>query len=170
MRPQASRPARAKVARVRALAGHFAILGLALLPTLSCAKLPLIGGSPNIKIQVKADPNSNSCGRGNGNPLTLRVLQVTDASRAAGTTLVQLWDQEDKLLGSALVKKSEQVVDPGAELTIEVPRVPAATAFLVVGNFCRTEGSCWILMKPLEGGGGASIKLRLTEFCLTEVK
>ncbi len=167
-----SEAARVRAGRVRALACHFAILGLALLPVLSCAKVPLVGGSPKIKIEVKADPKCNSCGRGNGNPLTLRILQITDASRAAGITLVQLWDQEEKLLGNALVVggKSEQVVDPGAELTISVPRVPAATAFLVVGNFCRTEGSCWILMKPLDGGGGASIKLRLTEFCLNEVK
>jgi type VI secretion system VasD/TssJ family lipoprotein len=142
------------------------LLCLALLT--SCAKVPIVGKSSDIDIKVTADANCNSCGNPNGNPLTLRVLQVTEASSFAGLSLVQLWDSEDARLGSGLVEKKEFTIEPGAEKVLTTPRQEKATAVVVVGNFCRTEGRCWYLARTLPEGGGVSFKVRAGQSCLTE--
>ncbi len=134
-------------------------LALAALCPLGCAKVPLVGGSPSIELAVTATADCNSCGRPTGYPIYLRVLQVTDPSAMTGVSLAQLWDREDKVLGAALVSRSEAVVDPGARKEFKVERDPKAKSAVIVGNFCKSEGDCWYLVRPLKGGG---LKLKLT--------
>jgi type VI secretion system VasD/TssJ family lipoprotein len=140
----------------------------ALLLIVSCAKVPIVGKSSDIEIEVAADPNCNSCGNPNGNPLMLRVLQVTDASSLAGLSLVQLWDYEEARLGDGLVEKREATVEPGAKKVLMTKRQAKATTVVLVGNFCRTEGRCWYLTRTLPEGSGISFKVRAQQFCLTE--
>ena len=144
------------------------MVGLALFG--ACAKVPIVGKSSDIEIKILADPNVNSCGNPSGNPLTVRVLQVTDAASLAGLTLVQLWDNEEARLGGGLVEKKEQTIEPGTEKILTTPRLAKATSVVVVGNFCRTEGRCWYLARTLPGGGGVSFKVRAGQSCLTEPK
>ena len=89
---------------------------LGMLGVWGCAKVPLVGGAAKAKIELTAASNCNSCGKSQGYPLTFRVVQLTDASPLAGVTLVQLWDHEDKLLGSVFVAKStNDVIEPGSK-------------------------------------------------------
>jgi len=137
----------------------------------SCSKLPLVGGEPELKIKLAATPTCNSCGESTGYPLTVRVLQVTDASGLSGASLVQVWDREGQLLGDALLGKPVQdVLDPGIKKEWKIERDPKAAAVVVMGNFCKTEGSCWYFVRKLEGGGGASLDLYLDENCVREVR
>ena len=144
-------------------------MGLALLT--SCAKVPVVGKSSDITIKAAADTNCNSCGNPNGNPLTVRVLQVTDAASVAGLSLIQLWDNEDARLGGGLVEKKEFTIEPGVEKTLTTPRQEKATAVIVVANYCRPERRCWQLARTLpQGGGGVSFKVRAAQTCLIEPK
>ncbi len=136
---------------------------------LGCAKIPLIGGKPAVSMRVTATQDCNSCGRPVGYPLTLRILQVTDATGMTGASLAQLWDHEDKLLGASLIAKSEEVLDPGSRKEWKVGADPKAKAVVVVGNFCKTEGNCWFLTKPMKGGS-ASLKLKADASCLREAR
>ena len=151
--------------RALALAAAAALLAV----LAGCAKVPLVGGKPAAKLTLTATADCNSCDKGAGYPLTLRLLQVTDASALTGTTLVQLWDREDKLLGGAFVSKSEDVVDPGTRKEWKVELDSKTKAVVVVGNFCKAGGSCWYLVKPVKGGG-VSLKLALEASCLREAK
>src|SRR5262249_33673701 len=114
-------------------------------------------------------PLSNSCGKPAGLPLTVRVLQVTDASALGGLTLDRLWDHEDKVLGTALLAKNDLVVDPGTRKELLVERAALAKSAVVVGSFCKTEGSCWLVVKNLKGKG-ATIKLAADASCLRDLK
>jgi type VI secretion system VasD/TssJ family lipoprotein len=133
-----------------------------------CAKVPIVGGAAKAKIELTAAPNCNSCGKDQGYPLTFRVVQLTDASPLAGVTLVQLWDHEDKLLGSVFVSKStNDVIEPGAkkkEISVELD--DKTRAVVLVGNFCKTSGSCWYHVATRKGGGGVSVKLLADASCL----
>ena len=132
-----------------------------------CAKAPLIGkGSLHVTLVAAAD--CNSCGKASGYPLTYRVLQVSDASALTGASLTQLWDKEDKLLGAALLKKTEAYIDPGQSKELPVTRAPGATAMVIVGNFCKTKGSCWYFVQPLAKGG--AIKLTAGSSCFAAAK
>ncbi len=135
----------------------------------SCAKVPLVGGKPALTIELTAGPMCNSCGKSEAHPLWFRVLQVTDASGLSGTRPDQVWDKETKFLSPINdPKQSESVIDPGTQKTFTFPREPKAKAVVVIGNFCRTQGSCWYLVKPLKGGGGAKISAFADQFCLSE--
>jgi type VI secretion system VasD/TssJ family lipoprotein len=132
-----------------------------------CSKVPF-AGSPALHVVLKAAADCNSCGKPSGYPLTYRVLQVTDASALTGTSLTQLWDKEEKLLGPALLKKSEAFIDPGQERELPLERQKTATAVVVVGNFCKSKGSCWYFVQPLSKGG--TIKLVAGANCFAAAK
>lgn len=134
-----------------------------------CAKVPLVGGKPALELKVTATADCNSCGKPNGYPIYIRLLQVTDPSAMTGVSLAQLWDREDKVLAAALVAKSEQVIDPGTSKEFKIEKDDKAKSVIIVGNFCKSDGNCWYLIKPLKGGG---LKLKLTAdaSCLRETK
>jgi type VI secretion system VasD/TssJ family lipoprotein len=162
IRPRLTRPPRL----VAAACAAAAILSLA-----CCAKVPLVGGKPVLTIELTAGPMCNSCGKSEAHPLWFRVLQVTDATGLSGTRPEQIWDREAKFLGPALLndpKTTENVIDPGTQKTFTFPRDPKAKSVVVIGNFCKTQGSCWCLVKPLQGGGGVRISAFADQFCLGE--
>lgn len=133
-----------------------------------CAKVPLVGGAAKAKIELTAAANCNSCGKSQGYPLTFRVVQLTDAAPLTGVTLVQLWDHEDKLLGGVFVAKStDDVIEPGAKKEIGVELEEKTRAVVLVGNFCKTSGSCWYHVVKRKGGSGVSMKLNADAACLT---
>lgn len=149
---------------------RLSVLGLAfvLLPLIGgCAKAPLMGKG-TLRVVVTATSDCNNCGKSTGFPLTYRVLQVSDASALAGLSLTQVWDKEEKILGAALLKKTESYVDPGQKKELPVEREKGATAMIVVGNFCRTKGSCWNHVQPLSAGG--TVKLSAGPNCFSVVK
>lgn len=143
-------------------------MALGLLGVVGCAKVPLVGGAAKAKIELTAAAGCNSCGKDQGYPLTFRVVQLTDASPLAGVTLVQLWDHEDKLLGGVFVSKStNDVIEPGAKKKeISVDLDDKTRAVVLVGNFCKTSGSCWYHVATRKGGGGVSMKLLADASCL----
>ena len=133
-----------------------------------CAKVPVVGGKPEISLKLSALPKSNSCGKDEGNSMAFRVLQVTDASGLTGLSLTQLWDREDKVLGAAFVKKDEGFIDPGKLGEFRYERDPKAKAVVFVGSFCRPQGSCWYFAQPLSKG--SSLKLTIDEYCVRVTK
>jgi type VI secretion system VasD/TssJ family lipoprotein len=114
-------------------------------------------GKRSLSVSLTAAADCNSCGRPTGNPLQYRVLQVKDASVMTGMALTQLWDKESEKLGAALLDRREAFIDPGKTQRLQVVRKPEATAMIVVGNFCRSRGTCWYYAQPLSQGG--SVKL-----------
>ena len=134
----------------------------------SCAKVPVVGGKPQISLRLSSTADANSCGRGTGNSLYFRVLQLSDATAVSSLSLAQLWDKEDKVLGAALVAKSEDVIDAASRREIKIERNPGAKAIVVVGNFCKTEGSCWRVIRPVSAG--TSLTLQVDASCLSEAK
>lgn len=144
-----------------------AAAGLAIGILSGCAKAPLVGKGA-LHVVLAATKDCNNCGKPSGYPLTYRVLQVTDASALTGTSLTQLWDKEEKLLGPALLKKTEAYIDPGQSRELPVERAPGVKALVVVGNFCKSRGSCWYFVQPLSQGG--TVRLTAGPSCFTAAK
>jgi type VI secretion system VasD/TssJ family lipoprotein len=148
--------------------GAWCVVVLVVAALVSCAKVPIVGGKPQISLKLTSTTVANSCGKGTGNSLYFRVLQVTDATAVGSLTLAQLWDKEDKVLGPALVARSEDVIDAASSREIKIERDPKAKAIVVVGNFCKTEGTCWRVIRPVSAG--TSFKLQVDASCLSEAK
>jgi type VI secretion system VasD/TssJ family lipoprotein len=124
-------------------------------------------GKGTLRVTLAATATANNCGKAQGFPLTYRLLQVSDPSAMAGLTLKQVWDKEEKVLGSALLKKTEGFVDPGRESVLPVAREDGATAMIVVGNFCQTRGNSWFVVQPLSRGGSVKLTAEATGFRVT---
>jgi len=151
-------------AGLAALAGALVILAI---PIAGCAKLPLIGGKPTVKLKIAGTADLNNCGKSSAS-LSFRVVQATDASPLTGATLLQFWDREKDLLAGSFVDVSEtKFVDPGKSVEFVVPLKPDTRAVVVVGNFCKTLGSCWYVVAPRKGGGGVKLDLTADASCLS---
>lgn len=129
--------------------------GVVLLCLLSgCSSLPFIGGKPKANVKMTAAANCNDCGKGVGAPLRYRILQLRDGSVLTGVSAADLWDKEEKLLGAAFIARSQDmVIEPGAKKSLTVELDPEARAVAVVGDFCKTQGSCWYYVRNRKGGG-----------------
>ena len=168
--PGCSRPTRRHI-RVRSARRHrCAVLASAVLVCAvlaGCAKAPLVGKG-TLHVVLTAATDCNSCGKASGYPLTYRVLQVTDASPLTGASLTQLWDKEEKLLGPAFLKKRESVINPGQTLDLPIEREKGVTALVVVGSFCKTRGSSWYQVQPVDESG--TVKLTAGPYGFTRSK
>ncbi len=132
-----------------------------------CAKAPLVGkGTLHVTLVATAD--CNNCGKASGYPLTYRVLQVTDPSAINGASLTQLWDKEEKILGPALLKKAEAVINPGQTRELPLERQKGATAMIIVGSFCKTKATCWYYVQQLDNSG--TVKLTAGPNCFSASK
>jgi type VI secretion system protein VasD len=119
-----------------------------------CSSLPFIGGKPKANVRMTASATSNDCGKGTGAPLRFRILQLRDGSVLTGVSVADLWDKEDKLLGAAFIARSQDmVIEPGTRKSLSVELDPEARAVAVVGDFCKTQGSCWYDVRSRKGGG-----------------
>ena len=148
--------------------GLIGLLGLS-----SCSLLPFLHGKPVIRVKFTTSADLNNCGKAGTAPLTLRVFQVTDASALTGerTTLSRVWRHETDEFGTVLVGSPlEQVLRAGQPAELSLDRDPKAKAVVVVANFCKTQGSCWFVVRPLKGGGGAKLELNAGATCLQETR
>lgn len=152
---------------------HFAALAarataalLAVAAIHGCAKVPVVGGKPQITLRVTAAPKANSCGQDVGNSMAFRLVQVTDATGITGTSLAQFWDREDKVLGAAFLSKHDGVVDPGRVTELKFERDEKAKAVIFVGSFCKPEENRWYVVRPLSRG--STLRLTVDEFSLRE--
>lgn len=139
--------------------------------TTGCAAGGLLKSKPKLKLELRSTANLNNCGRTAAAPLRVRLLQVTDAAALAGAALTQVWGREETFLGGAFVARSEDAIDPASKK--EVPAIeldPKARAVVVVGNFCKTQGSCWYHVQPRKGNGGISLDLTADASCLRPTK
>jgi type VI secretion system VasD/TssJ family lipoprotein len=138
----------------------------------SCSQLPFLRGKPVICVSFTAAADLNSCGKSGSAPLTLRVFQVTDASALTSerTTLSRVWNEPEELKPVLVGPVPQQVLVVGTPAEIRLDRDPKARAVVVVGNFCKTQGSCWFIVRPLKGGGGAKLDVTAAATCLQETK
>lgn len=125
-------------------------------------------GKKSISLNLSASADLNNCGKPSPQPLEFAVIQVTDAKPIAGTSLVQVWGKEKALFGDALLTRDTGSIVPGAvKQPFAFQRNPKATAVIVIGNFCKPDGSCWYATQELSKG--SKLALEAGASCLTRV-
>src|SRR5215831_6200701 len=141
---------------------------LCLVGLVGCAKVPLVGGKPAVQLSLEATDQCNTCGKQSAQPLEFAVVQVTDASAITGTSLVQIWSKEKALFGDALLTRDTGFIDPKTKQEFTYERNPKAKSVIVIGNFCKPDGSCWYVLQPLSKG--SHLKLTAESSCLAVAK
>lgn len=152
------------VSRASLAASFVALLGVALLAGCSAVGM----GKKSISVSMSASAELNNCGKASPQPLEFAVVQVTGAAPIAGTSLVQVWGKEKALFGDALLTRDTGSIVPGAtKQPFAFQRNPKAKAVVVIGNFCKPDGSCWYVTQDL--AKGSKLALEAGASCLTRV-
>jgi len=115
-------------------------------------------GKKSISLSLTATAECNSCGKASAQPLEFEVLQVTDPAAISGTSLVQVWANEKTLFGDALLTRDTGSIVPGAKQPFVYARNAKARAVIVVGNFCKPDGSCWYFTQSLSKGSKMALE------------
>jgi len=111
-------------------------------------------GAPSgklVSVRMTATSRLNNCGKAVPLVLHYRMVQVTDATPLAGMKLENIYDREAEMLGGAFVARGPDLtIEPGTSHTDAPVRLDARTkAVVVIGNFCKTQGSCFYFAKTL---------------------
>jgi len=155
----------------QAFPGTNAILAAALVAVLSgCAHVPMVSKS-GFNLALTTTATLNNCGKSTAFPLQYRVLQVSDASPLAGMRLERLWDHEGDMLGGALVWKGPAMsITPGTKRKDEPVAIdPRTKAIVVLGNFCKTNESCFYYVQSV-AKKKVDLELTADATCLTPTK
>jgi type VI secretion system VasD/TssJ family lipoprotein len=123
------------------------------------------GGGREITLVLSAEAKLNTCGDGPANALGVRVYQLGGDRGISGAPQAALWENDEKELGQELLDKQELFLDPGSKQSVTLHLKPEARAVAVIGNFCRSEGTCWKWVQPAEGVN-SEIALRFGETCV----
>lgn len=148
-------------------AAAFLLAALLALGAVSCAKG---GGKRMFTLELTSLPKANSCGQETGNSLSFRLVQVVDPTPIAGVPLGSVWDREERVFGASFVGMKEGYVDPGQakKVRFQIELDPKAKAVVFIGSFCKPQGDCWYVTRPLTEG--RSLRLTIDEFCARVTK
>jgi type VI secretion system VasD/TssJ family lipoprotein len=125
-------------------------------------------GGRTCEVAFTCAPLLNSCGDPTGNALVVRVYQLSQRDLVAGLTLNQLWDREkDELKETLVADPVEIVLEPNAKQSVKVRQAPGAEFLVIAGGFCKTEGDCWLWIRPFADLDDET-KLTLGESCIEE--
>jgi type VI secretion system VasD/TssJ family lipoprotein len=123
------------------------------------------GGGREISLVLSAGAKLNNCGDGPANALGVRIYQLAGDRGVSGAPQAALWENDEKELGQELLDKQEFFLDPGAKQPVTLHLKPGTRAIAVVGNFCRSEKTCWKWVQPVEGLRSETV-LQFGETCL----
>jgi type VI secretion system VasD/TssJ family lipoprotein len=139
---------------------------LSLLASLSgCAAMGK--GTPKAKtitLKITTTSSLNNCGRAVPLVLHYRMIQVKDAAPLAGMKLGNLFGHEQEMLDGALLWAGmDTSIEPGTTRTDPpVPIDPQAKAVVLIGDFCKSQGSCFYYTQAIPEKLKKGIVLDLT--------
>src|SRR6266850_7953835 len=104
-----------------------------------------------VTLKITSTSRLNNCGRAVPLVLHYRLLQVTDATPLAGMELENVYDREAEMLGGAFVARGPDLtIEPGVTRQDPPAQIdPRTRAVVVIGNFCKTRGSCFYFAQTL---------------------
>jgi type VI secretion system protein VasD len=107
---------------------------------IGCASAP----KPSIAtITVAASPDSNPDAQGRPQPVVVRVYQLKENVAFNGADFFALYDDEQKVLGPALVSRSEYMLKPSEKRSLELEVSPDARFVAAVAAFRDIRNAKW---------------------------
>jgi type VI secretion system protein VasD len=98
-----------------------------------------------------ADLNPNHEGR--ASPVYLRLYQLKDGSKFLNASFDDVTVRSDQVLAAALVAREERMVEPGANVTLNLEVPPETRLLGVVAEYADLADSQWRAASPEPAGG-----------------
>lgn len=147
-----------------------ALLALALITYLSaCGSKP-----PPTEIEIKpaaqgatidliavASPLINPGPDGVPSPVVMRIYQLNGETNFANGSFRQLWEEDEKTLGTTMLAKTEIYLTPGGVQRIKANLIEGTTIVAVVVGYRSFEDAKWRAMVGLQGDKRFKLKADL---------
>lgn len=143
-----------------------------------CAKPPpiqmpppiTIAAPPEAKVKTRmtiaASAEANPDGAGRPSPIVVRVYQLRTDAAFAAASFDDLFERDDKVLGSELVTRDEYVLAPKESRTIDVLLADEARFVGAVAGFRDILNAEWRVLAPVPKGS-LSVAVERTRLVLT---
>jgi type VI secretion system protein VasD len=130
----------------------------------ACAKAPVVEPPPppvSVVVEVAAAPDVNPDLDGRASPVSVRVLELSDATSFGKAEFFPLWDQEAQVLGPTLVARHEVTLAPGARAEIPFALDPKVRSIGVVAAFRDFRSATWKSTVAIPGDAAPGSTMRL---------
>ncbi len=133
------------------------LIGAGMLSVTACPKQPA-----RVNIALAAASNINPDPSGQALSVVVRVYQLKDKGRLEAADYSSIWKSDRETLSDDYLDRSERVVQPGTQETVEINANPAAAYIGVVALFRNPSGESWRKIIPISGKN-PKIRLSLRE-------
>jgi type VI secretion system protein VasD len=117
--------------------------------------------SSTIDFMVVASPLINPDPNGAPAPVVLRLYQLNGETNFANASFRQLWEEDEKTLGTTMLGKTEMFLTPGGVSRIKANLIKGTTIVAVVVGFRNFEEAKWRAMVGLQGDTRFKLKADL---------
>jgi type VI secretion system protein VasD len=146
---------------------RFPVVVLALAATgllaAACAKPPVIEppAPVNVAVELTAAPDVNPDPNGRASPITVRVLQLADATEFGKADFFALWQNDTATLGSASLGRHEVPLVPGGTSSLSFKLPPTMQSVGIVAAYRDFRKATWRVNVPVpaQPAPGSTIRL-----------
>jgi type VI secretion system protein VasD len=117
--------------------------------------------SSTIDFMVVASPLINPDPNGAPAPVVLRLYQLNGETNFANASFRELWEADEKTLGTTMLGKTEMFLTPGGVTRIKANLIKGTSIVAVVVGFRNFETAKWRAMVGLQGDTRFKLKADL---------
>jgi len=123
--------------------------------------------TPFLNVLIAATLSLNNCGGPTAFPIRLRVALLRRAPSMAGMSVKRLWNNEEQVLDTDLVRLVSASLDPDSQVSIVEPLGPETRAVVVYGSFCKESPNCrYYVAADRVQNAGMTLRLTADANCL----
>ena len=131
----------------------------------ACASVPK---PSTAKITVAASPDTNPDASGRPSPIVVRVYQLNGDAAFTAADFFALYEDEQKVLGPQLIDRSEFVMAPSEQRTVDLSVSPDTRFVGAVAAFRDIRNAQWRVVIPVKGGSdGVTVAVERARVMLT---
>jgi type VI secretion system protein VasD len=119
-----------------------------------------------LNVTVAASPLINPDLNGRPSPLVLRLYQLAAPEAFEQADFAQLYENDQKTLGKAMLGRYEMIVQPGTAQAITTKAVPDAAFVGVVAGFRDFGDATWRAIVPFQGKKRTALEIEVTRLAL----
>jgi type VI secretion system protein VasD len=106
-------------------------------------------GGPMVNVELQSNQGLNPNRQGESLPVVVRVYQLNDKGAFESATFNQLWKQDEGVLGSTLLTRSEIIINPSTTDKVELDRHEQAKYVGIVAIFRNPVDRKWKDLREL---------------------
>lgn len=132
--------------------------GLVVAGLAACASQPV---TSQIRLVISAAADVNPDGRGRPSPVSVRVYALKSSTSFESADFFSLYEKDAATLGQDVVRREELLLRPGDSKPLDMNLPADAKVLAVLAAFRDLEHARWRLVRLIEVGKPATVRVKL---------